>query len=150
MSIYYKVTLTKEESEELKKITSKGKHSSQKVINALILLNGDEGLCSNAKRSTNQEIAKVLDISERKVERIRKRFVEDGLEAALNGKPSNRVYEKKIDGEAEAHLIAMSCSEPPEGFSRWSLRLLSEKMVKLEYLEDVSHETVRKVLKKTN
>lgn len=150
MNIYYKVTLTKEECEELKKITSKGKHSSQKVINALILLNSDEGPCSNAKRSTNQEIAKVLDISERKVERVRKRFVDNGLEEALNRKSPNRVYEKKIDGDAEAHLIAMSCSEPPEGFSRWSMRLLSEKMVELEYLEAVSHETVRKVLKKTN
>lgn len=150
MNIYYKVTLIAEEREELKKIISKGKHTSRKVINALILLNCDEGPCAIEKKSVNQEIAKVLNINERKVERVRKRFVEQGLEVALNGKSPDRVYEKKIDGDGEAHLIAMSCSEPPEGFSRWSLKLLSEKMVKLEYLESVSHETVRKVLKKTN
>lgn len=150
MNVYYKVTLTKEEYDGLKKITSKGKHSSRKVINALILLNCDEGPCSISKKSTNQEIARILDISERKVERVRKRFVDEGLEVALNGKSPDRVYERKIDGDAEAHLIAMSCSAPPEGFSRWSLRLLSEKIVKLEYVESVSHETVRKVLKKTN
>ncbi len=150
MNIYYKVTLPEEEHQQLKKITSKGKHSSQKVINALILLNSDERPGSKAKKSTNQQIAKVLNISERKVERVRKRFVGEGLEAALNGKSPDRVYEKKIDGDAEAHLIAMSCSEPPEGFARWSLRLLTDEMVKLEYLESVSHETVRKVLKKTN
>lgn len=150
MNVCYKVTLTEEECEELKKITSKGKHSSQKVINALILLNSDEGPGSIAKKSTNKQIAKVLNISERKVERVRKRFVDEGLEAALNGKSPDRVYKKKIDGDAEAHLIAISCSEPPEGFSRWSLRLLSQEVVKLEYLESVSHETVRKVLKKTN
>jgi hypothetical protein len=81
---------------------------------------------------------------------VKKRFIDEGLEVALNGKTSDRVYKKKIDGDAEAHLIAMSCSEPPEGFSRWSLRLLSGEMVKLEYIESVSHETVRQVLKKTN
>ncbi len=150
MSVYYKVTLTEEEYDELKKITRKGKHLSQKVINALILLNSDEGPCSDSKRATNREIAKILDITERKVERVRKRFVDDGLDTALNGKTAERVYEKKIDGDVEAHLIAMSCSEPPVGFARWSLRLLSEKIVTLEYLEKVSHETVRKALKKTN
>lgn len=150
MNIYYKVTLTEEESEELKKITKKGKHLSQQVINALILLNCDEGPCSIKKKSSNQEIAKVLNISERKVERVRKRFLDEGLETVLNGKTSNRVYEKKIDGDAEAHLVAMSCSEAPEGFSRWSLRLLSQEMVRLDYLESVSHETVRMALKKTS
>ncbi len=150
MNIYYKVILTEVESEELKKMTSKGKHSSRKVVNALILLNSDEGPCSIAKKSTNKEIARVLNISERKVERVRKRFVNEGLETVLNRKSPDRVYKKKIDGDTEAHLIAISCSEPPEGFSRWSLRLLSQKMVELKYLEDVSHETVRKVLKKTN
>lgn len=146
----YKVTLTKQEFDDLKKITGKGKHSSPKVINALILLNCDEGPCSISKKSTNKEIAKVLDISERKVERVRKRFVEEGLDVALNGKTPERVYEKKIDGDGEAHLIALSCSDPPDGFARWSLRLLSDKVVKLEHVDSVSHETVRKVLKKTN
>lgn len=150
MNINYKVTLTKQEYDELKKITDKGKHSSQKVINALILLNSDEGPCSISKKTTDKEIARILDISERKVERVRKRFVEEGLDVALNGKKPERVYETKIDGDGEAHLIALSCSEPPDGFARWSLRLLSDKAVKLEYVDSVSHETVRKVLKKTN
>ena len=150
MNILYKVTLSKQEYDELKKITDKGKHSSKKVINALILLNSDEGSCSISKKTTDKEIARILDISERKVERVRKRFVEEGLDVALNGKKSERVYETKIDGDGEAHLIALSCSEPPDGFARWSLRLLSDKVVKLEYVDSVSHETVRKVLKKTN
>ena len=150
MNISYKVTLTKQEYDELKKITDKGKHSSKKVINALILLNSDEGSCSISKKTTDKEIARILDISERKVERVRKRFVEEGLDVTLNGKTPERVYETKIDGDGEAHLIALSCSEPPDGFARWSLRLLSDKVVKLEYVDSVSHETVRKVLKKTN
>lgn len=150
MRVYYKVTLTEQEIEELKKITQKGKHSSQKVINALILLNCNETSCPIENKPTSQEIAKTLNISVRKVERVKKRFIDEGLEAALNGKTSNRVYEKKMDGDAEAHLIAMSCSEPPEGFSRWTLRLLSGEMVRLEYVESISHETVRQVLKKTN
>jgi hypothetical protein len=150
MNVYYKVTLTMEEKEELEKISKKGNHSQKKIVNALILLSSDEGPCSVDKKSTNREIAKILNLSERKVERMKKRFIDEGLEVALNGKASERVYEKKIDGDAEAHLIALSCSEPPEGYSRWSLRLLSDEMVKLEYIESVSHETVRKVLKKTN
>ena len=84
------------------------------------------------------------------VERIRKRFVEEGLEAALNPKPSQRVYERKLDGRAEAHLIALACSAAPEGRSRWTLRLLGDQMVALEHVESVSYETVRRVLKKTN
>jgi len=150
MRVYYKVTLIEQEIEELKKITQKGKHSSQKVINALILLNCNKTSCPIENKPTSQEIAKTLNISVRKVERVKKRFIDEGLEAALNGKTSDRVYEKKIDGDAEAHLIAMSCSEPPEGFSRWTLRLLSGEMVRLEYVESISHETVRQVLKKTN
>lgn len=149
-NIYYKVTLSEQEIEELKKITKIGKHQSKKVLNALILLNCDEGPCSIKKKSTNQEIAKILNTSERKIERVKKRFIEEGLEAVLNGKASERVHQPKIDGDVEAHLIAMSCSQPPQGFSRWSLRLLSGEMVKLEFINSISYETVRQVLKKTN
>ena len=85
----------------------------------------------------------------RKVDRVKKRFVEEGLEAALGGLPSQRVYESKADGEFEAHLVALSCGDPPKGFARWSLRLLAERAVELEYIDSVSYETVRRVLKKT-
>jgi hypothetical protein len=94
-------------------------------------------------------MAKVLNVSMRKVDRVKKRFVEQGLEATLNGKKAQRVYKKKADGDFEAHLIALSCSKPPQGFERWSLRLLADKAVELEYIDGISYETVRRVLKKT-
>ena len=144
----YKVTLSKEERQKLESIVSKGKHRSQKVLNALILLNCDEGLYQQEKL-TNETIARVLQISMRKIDRVKKRFVEEGLEVTLNGTKGQRYYEKKADGEFEAHLVAMSCSKPPEGFSRWSLRLLADKMVELNYVDKISYETVRRVLKKT-
>ena len=143
----YTVTLTKDECEALYELTSKGKHNSQQILNALILLNCDKSEW-NVNHSTNEEISRVLNISMRKIDRVKKRFVEEGLEVALNGKESERVYSKKVDGDLEAHLIALSCSEPPEGFSRWSLRLLADKVVELGYVEDISHETVRRALKK--
>ena len=144
----YTVDLTENERNDLEKITSKGKHKSQKVINALILLGCDTGEFQE-NRSTNEEISRVLKIGMRKIDRVKKRFVEDGIDIALNGKKSSRIYAKKADGDFEAHLVALSCSAPPEGFSRWSLRLLADKVVELEYLDQVSHETIRQVLKKT-
>ena len=145
----YIVTLTREEREALGKIASKGKHKSQKIINSLILLGTDEGELQE-KRSTNKEIARVLKISMKKIDRVKKRFVEDGLDVALNGQKGSRVYIKKADGDFEAHLIALSCSDPPEGYSRWSLRLLADKVVELNYIDNISYETIRKALKKTN
>jgi len=146
--IKYRVTLTKEEREELTKIVQKGKHRSQKVLNALVLLNCDEGDYQNNK-SKNEDIANILCISMRKIDRTKKTFVEKGLETALNGTKGQRVYAKKADGEFEAHLVALSCSSPPEGYARWTLRLLADKVVELDYIENISHETVRRVLKKT-
>lgn len=143
------VTLDEDERRHLNKLTSKGKHRSQKVLNALILLACDEGEHQET-RSKNEEIARVLGISMRKIDRVKKRFVVDGLDVALNGRKGSRVYKKKVDGELEAHLIALSCSNPPEGFSRWSLRLLADKAVQLDYIEQISHETVRRILKKTS
>jgi hypothetical protein len=145
----YTVTLTKNERDNLKAITSKGSHKSQKVINALILMGCDEGEYQD-ERSTNEEIARVLKIGMRKIDRVKKRFVEHGLEVTLNGMKGSRTYAKKVDGDFEAHLIALSCSDPPEGFARWSLRLLADKVVELEYIDKVSHETIRQVLKKTS
>ena len=144
----YKVTLSKEEREELMFIASKGNHRSQKVLNALIRLGCDEGEFQERK-SKNEEIATVLNISMRKIDRVKKRFVEESFEIALNGHKGQRVYAKKADGDFEAHLVALSCSEPPLGFTRWSLRLLADKAVELNYIENISYETIRRVLKKT-
>ena len=144
----YVVTLTKEERQALGGLISKGKHRSQKILNALILLDCDEGEFQT-QRSTNEEIARVLNISMRKIDRVKKRFVVDDLEVCLNGRKGSRVYAKKADGDFEAHLVALSCSEPPEGFARWSLRMLADRAVELDYIDSVSHETVRRVLKKT-
>src|SRR5450759_2253952 len=116
----YTVTLTEDERKSLHELSSKGKHNSQQILNALILLNCDKSEW-NVNHSTNEEISRVLNIST-----------------------------KKIDGDAEAHLVALSCSQPPEGFARWSLRLLADKAVELGYFEDISHETVRRTLKKRN
>ncbi len=145
----YKVTLTKAERLELKAITLKGSHRSQQVLNALILLNGDEGEFQDA-RSINEVVASVLQVSMKKIDRVKKRFVEEGLEIALNGRKGERVYAKKADGDFEAHLVVLSCSKPPEGFARWSLRMLADRMVELNYIDSISHETVRHVLKKRN
>lgn len=144
----YIVTLTEDERKALSDLTSKGKQKSQKILNALILLGCDEGKYQT-DRLTNEEIARVLHISMRKIDRVKKRFVEDGFDAALDKKKGNRIYAKKTDGDFEAHLIALSCSEPPEGFARWSLRLLADKVVELNYIDSISHETVRRILKKT-
>ena len=143
------VTLTEEERKFLTGLISKGKHRSQKILNALILLACDEGE-QQRSRSKNEEIARVLNTSMRKIDRVKKRFVLDGLDVALHGRKGNRVYAKKADGDFEAHLVALSCSKPPEGFARWTLRLLADKVVELDYIDSVSHETVRRVLKKTN
>lgn len=145
----YKVTLTQQEREDLEAISSKGKHAAQTVLNALILLACDEGAYQK-ERSINQTISQVLNVSMKTIDRVKKRFVEEGLDAVLTRKPANRSMPKKADGDFEAHLIALSCSEPPEGYHRWSLRLLADKVVELNYVDQISHETVRQVLKKTS
>ena len=145
----YTVTLTEDEREDLGKLASRGKHKSQKILNALILLGCDMSEYQT-KRSTNEEIARVLKISMKKIDRVKKRFVEEGFDIALNGRKGDRVYAKKVDGDFEAHLVALSCSDPPEGFARWSLRLLADKVVELNYIDSISHEAVRRILKKTN
>ena len=143
------VTLTEKERVLLAELTSKGKHRSQKILNALILLACDEGEHQRS-RSKNKEISQVLNTSMRKIDRVKKRFVLDGLDVALHGRRGSRVYAKKADGDFEAHLVALSCGKPPEGFARWTLRLLADKVVELDYIDSISHETVRRVLKKTN
>lgn len=147
--IRYKVTLNKQERAVLEEIATRGKHSTQKVLNALILLGCDEGRFQKRKL-TAEQIAGVLPVSMKKVDRVKRRFVEHGLEAALEKQKAKRQYLKKADGDFEAHLIALSCGKPPQGHVRWSLRLLADKMVELEYVDAVSYETVRRVLKKTS
>lgn len=142
----YKVTLSKEERYELMDIINKGSHTSQKFRNAYILLNCDEG--EFADKVTNAQISKVLKVGMRTIDRTKKRFIEEGFDAALERKPTDRIYERKADGDFEAHIVALCCSEPPKGFAKWSLRLLADKAVELKYAESISHETIRRVLKK--
>lgn len=145
----YTVQLAGEEREELERLVQKGSHRSQKVLNALVLLNCDEGPLQD-RRVKNEDVAAVLKISLRKIDRVKKRFVEEGLAVALGGHPGRRVYAKKADGDFEAHLVALSCRTPPAGFTRWSLRLLADQVVELQYIDRISYETVRRVLKKRN
>lgn len=142
----YKVTLTPSEESFLEELRRKGKRSAQIIRNANILLNCNESV--NGKKRKDEEIADLLGVTVRTLENIRKKFVLEGFEVALYGKKSERVYSSKIDGDVEAHLVALSCSAPPQGFANWSLRLLSDKMVELKYVDSISHETVRTVLKK--
>lgn len=144
----YKVTLTQPERELLEEITKKGKRSAMIMRNAYILLNSDQS--PGGKSQKDVDIAAFLGITVRTVEKIREKFVLEGFETALYGKESTRKYNIKVDGDVEAHIIALSCGEPPKGQARWSLRLLADKMVELKYIEDISYETVRTVLKKTN
>ncbi len=144
----YTIKLLKEEVEELKDIISKGSHSSHTFRTAYILLNCDEGEYS--EKVTNEQISRVLKVGMRTIDRVKKRFIEEGLEGVLERKPTSREYEKKIDGELEAKLVQLCCSEPPSGYSRWSLRLLSDKLVELNYVESISHVAVGNALKKMN
>jgi transposase len=145
----YKVTLAQEERNQLTEITRTGTHAARKVIHALILLNVDRGQY-NTEQQINEEICKVLKIGMRTIDRVKKRFVEEGLDAALKMAPTSRGYDKLVDGDMEAHLIALACGEPPKGYARWSLRLLSDKLVELRIADSISYETVRRTLKKTN
>ena len=142
MNKKYIVDLQQEERQDLNRIIHSGKHSARKIRWAHALLKADNGW-------KDQQISEALDISLPTVQRIRQRFVEEGLEIALGAhshKP--RPYLQRLDGEQEAKLIALACSQAPEGYTRWSLRLLAEKVVELEIVEQVSYQTVRRVLKK--
>ena len=147
--IKYRFSLSQEERNKLEAIVAKGKHNSQKVLNALILLNYD-GAAAKPRTLGEQDIANVLKVSAMKIHRTKQRFVEEGLDIALNGRKGERVYKRKADGDFEAHLVALSCGDPPAGQAQWSLRLLADKVVELGYIESISYETIRRVLKKTN
>jgi transposase len=148
--VLYTIKLSKFEVEELNKVISKGSHTSQAFRAAYILLNCDKGDFSENKEITNAEICKILKVGERTIDRVKKKFIEEGFESVLDRRPSTQNYTKKVDGDLEAKLVTLCCSEPPEGFAKWSLRLLADKMVELKYIDYISHVTVREVLKKTN
>jgi transposase len=148
MAKKYQVTLALEEREVLGRMIARGKAAARKLAHARVLLQADEAEGGPAR--ADEDIAAALNASVRTIERVRQRFVEQGLEAALLPKPTKRIYARKLDGEQEAHLIALACSAPPEGKGRWTLRLLAEQMVELQHVDALSHETVRQALKKTN
>lgn len=142
----YKVTLMPDERQELFDVVSKGKAAAYKLTRARILLHADQG--ANGPAWSDARIAEALHVSRRTVERTRQTCVEVGLEAALQRKPRSRAGNVKFDGETEAHLIALACSQPPKGRVRWTLHLLADKMVELTHFEQISHETIRQHLKK--
>lgn len=144
----YIVTLTSEERATLRELISSGKAAARKLSHARILLKADSG--KSGPDWNDSAISKALDVGTATVERVRKRFVEYGLEAALGRRKPKRQYKRRLDGDGEAHLIALACSESPEGSARWTLRLLADRMVALEYVDKLSYQTVRRVLKKTN
>jgi transposase len=147
----YVVELTEVEREYLYKLISAGSASARMLNRARILLKADVGLKhTEGKPLIDREIAPMLETSTATVQRVRERFCRQGLDAALERSAPDRVYERSFDGRAEARLIALACSEAPEGRDRWSMRLLADKAVEMGIVEGVSHETVRKTLKKTN
>ena len=146
----YLVELSEQERVYLHKLISSGSAPARKLNRARILLKTDIGNHAEAQALSDRQIAQMLDTSIATVQRARERFYEGGLEAALERSKPDRVYKRSLEGRAEAHLIALACSEPPRGRNRWSLRLLADKAVELGIVEKVSHETVRKTLKKTN
>ena len=145
----YRVTLTPEERAELQRMVGSGKAAARKLNHARILLKADEGWGGPAL--TDEEVAEEVESGRVTVARVRRRFVEQGLEAALVPKPPARVYARKLDGDGEAHLVALACSSPPAGRRRWTLQLLADRLVVLGHAEGgLSYETVRRTLKKTS
>lgn len=146
MAKRYRVTLTAEERDDLGRMISRGEADARKLAHARVLLQADAS--EGGPGWTDAVIAEAVRVSVRTIERVRQRFVEEGLDAALLPKPSPRVYARKLDGEREAKLVALACSGPPDGKKRWTLRLLAERLVELEVVPELSHETVRQTLKK--
>lgn len=145
MNPKYLVVLSEEQRQHLEKITSSGKVPARQMKRVYILLKSDVQANWSYER-----IMEAFDVSAVTIANVRKTFVEQGLEVALHRKQPDREYEHVLDGEAEAHLIALACSEPPTGRKHWSLRLLQKRFVKLGHVDSISYETIRRVLKKTN
>jgi transposase len=144
----YVVRLTPEEQAQLFQMTRSGKAAARALLHARILLKADSR--PEAPAWSDEAISEALEVHATTVARVRQRFVEEGLEAALRPKPTMRQYERKLDGQAEAHLLALACGPVPEGRAKWTLRLLANQLVELQHVPSVSHETVRRTLKKTS
>lgn len=143
----YVVQLSPAEWEHLQGLIAAGTAPARKLAHARILLKSNQG--PEGPGWVDVRVAEAVETSQPTVARVRKQYVEEGLEAALNRRSPNRVYTRKLDGEQEARLIALACSEPPEGYAEWSLRLLADRMVELEIVGKISYQTVRRTLKKT-
>ncbi len=144
----YSVTLTETERVELYKLIAAGTAPARKLTHARVLLKADQS--PEGPGWADERIADAVEVSQPTISRIRKQYVEEGLEAALNRRAPNREYHRKLDGEQEARLVALACSEPPEGQAHWSLRLLADRLVELEIVPDISYQTVGRILKKTS
>ena len=144
----YIVKLSEQEREELQEVIATGKSSARKIQHARILLKADAS--EHGPNWKDEQISEAVEVSLSTIERVRRQFVEEGIEAAISRRPGSGYRDPKIDGEKEAHLVALACSQAPQGRVRWTLRLLAQKMVELEYVESLSYETVRRTLKKTN
>jgi len=144
----YFVKLTHAERSQLKELISSGEASAREIRRAYILLKSD---CSPGGPNWKyQAICEAYEVTSLTVYNVRKNYTEGGLNRAILRKKPDRIYERRLDGEGEAHLIALACGEPPDGYERWSLRLLQDRIVRLEIVEHISHETVRQTLKKTS
>jgi transposase len=146
MNKKYRVRLTDQERNHLEKLVRKGKAHARKLTYARILLKADE----DGPAWTDEHIADAFEVSVATIARERKRYCEEGLEIALMPKKPGPPRRRVLDGRAEAHLIALACSDPPEGRERWSMRLLADRMVELGHVDTISYETVRRTLKKTS
>lgn len=145
MSKLYHVTLTEVERQELKELIARRSEKALAVKRAYILMAADE---NGSQAWSDSRISETYQVGVRTVERTRKRFVEDGFKLAVHGKKREVYKEKVFDGEVEAHLVALRCGPPPAGYARWTLHLLADRMVELNYVESISHESVRQMLKK--
>jgi transposase len=137
----YPVNLSETQRDDLKRLIASGTAPARKLTHARILLKADEG--PEGDGWVDERIAEAVESSQPTVSRIRRQYFEEGLDAALNRRPPKRQYHRKLDGEQEARLVALACSEPPGGRARWSLRLLADKLVELEVVEDISHQTAQ-------
>lgn len=148
MNKRYRVTLTDEQRGRLERLIAAGIAPARQLTHARILLKADQG--PEGPSWIDDRIAEAVEVSQPTVSRVRKQFIEEGLEAALNRRAPTREYLRKLDGEQEARLVALACSTPPEGRARWSLRLLADKLVELKVVEEVSYQTVGRTLKQTS
>lgn len=148
MNKRYRVILTEEQREQLERLIASGTAPARLLTHARILLKADQS--STGPGWIDDKIAEAVEVSQPTISRVRKQFILEGLEAALNRRAPTREYVRKLDGEQEARLVALSCSKPPDGQARWSLRLLADRLVELEIVEEVSYQTVRRTLKKTS